>query len=134
MQGQVSQSFQCAPYDIKYNWNTNSSAVTIYNSNITAINDYKGGPFQQAVSSMTLIDDSFYSGQSFSTFGYELWSDPKNRNDGYITWYSNNAKTWTTTAAATGPNSAAQIGQRLISEEPMVCALFIHFAALTSFS
>lgn len=121
MQGEVSQSFQCAPYNLKYNWNNDTSATTIYNKDITAVNVYKGGPFQQAVSTVTLIEDRFYGGNEFSTFAYELWSDPKNRGDGYITWYSNDVKTWTVTSATTGPDTGAAIGQRLISEEPMVC-------------
>ena len=121
MQGEVSQSLQCAPYNLKYNWNNDTSATTVYNSDITAINGYKGGPFQQAVSAVTLIEDRVYGGNTFSTFAYELWSDPKNRDDGYVTWYSNDIKTWTITSATTGPDTAAAIGQRLISEEPMVC-------------
>ena len=121
MQGQASQSFQCAPYDLQYDWNNATPATTIYNPNITTINSYKGGPLQEAVSTLTFIEDQFYGGSEFSTFAYELWSDPNNRDDGYITWYSNNVKTWTVTSATTGPVTAAAIGQRLIPEEPLVC-------------
>lgn len=39
--------------------------------------------------------------------------------DGRITWGINSNPTWQLNANAMGPNSQTQIGQRLISEEPM---------------
>ncbi|KDR82685.1 hypothetical protein GALMADRAFT_56942 [Galerina marginata CBS 339.88] len=119
MQGQASQSFQVAPYDLGFNWNSNSPAVTIYDSSQTKLNTYKGGPYQQAMSSLTYVDNQFYAGNAYAPYGFEWWSDPQNRQDGYITWYSNGQKTWTATAATIGPNSGSQVSQRLISEEPM---------------
>lgn len=40
--------------------------------------------------------------------------------DGEIRWAINGSSTWTMRASAIGPDDAAQIGQRLVSEEPMV--------------
>lgn len=48
--------------------------------------------------------------------GFEYWPD---RKDGYITWYATGEPAWTLTAGAVGSNPRTQIGQRLISEEPM---------------
>lgn len=48
-----------------------------------------------------------------------MYSNPDKRSDGYITWVSEGVKSWQITAAAAGPNSVMQIGQRLIPEEPM---------------
>lgn len=47
--------------------------------------------------------------------GYEY--DPG--ADGRITWAINREQTWQLNAAAMQPNSGTQIGQRLISVEPM---------------
>lgn len=51
--------------------------------------------------------------------GFEMWADPNNRGDGYITWVSDGVKSWTMHASAVGPNAATGVGQRLIPEEPM---------------
>ncbi|KAF8158292.1 glycoside hydrolase family 16 protein [Crassisporium funariophilum] len=123
VQGEVSQSFQCAPYDLGYNWITTPPATTIYDSNITAINSYTGGPLQQAVSAVSYIDNKFYGGADYAAYGFEFWADPSHREDGFITWYSNNQKTWTVTAATVGPNAESQVQQRLIPEEPMYVIL-----------
>ncbi|KAF9046437.1 glycoside hydrolase family 16 protein [Panaeolus papilionaceus] len=120
-QAQMSQSFQCAPYDASFGWNSNSPAATVFDSNITRINSYRGGPFQQSMSALSYVNNSIYG--DFTTFGFEYWSDPNHRDDGYITWYSEGRKTWTATAASIGPNEEADIGQRLISEEPMYVIL-----------
>ncbi|KAF9481170.1 beta-glucan synthesis-associated [Pholiota conissans] len=128
MQGQVSQSFQCAPYDSGYFWNNASTATTIYDTDLTIFNAYRGGPFQEAVSAETYIEDRFYGGNDFAPYAYEFWSDPKNRDDGYITWYSNGQKTWTITSATVGPNDEAKVSQRLIPEEPMYLILNLAMA------
>ncbi|KAF9565666.1 glycoside hydrolase family 16 protein [Agrocybe pediades] len=121
--GEVSQSFQCAPYDVGFNWN--DDGMTIYNTSRTFKNTYQGGPFQQAMSGVSYIENQFIGGgdDAFATYGFEYWSDPNHRDDGYITWYYQGQKTWKATANIIGPNSEAGIGQRLISEEPMYVIL-----------
>ncbi|KJA24050.1 glycoside hydrolase family 16 protein [Hypholoma sublateritium FD-334 SS-4] len=131
MQGLVSQSYQCAPYDLFYDWNQQSPATTVFSDNISFINTYQGGPFQEAVSVETYIEDQFYGGNAYAPYAYEYWSDPNNRDDGYITWYSNGEQTWTMTSATIGPNSQSQVSQRLISEEPMY--LILNLAMAESF-
>lgn len=127
LQGLVSQSYQCAPYDLFYDWNQQSPATTVFNNDTSFINTYQGGPFQEAISVETYIEDQFYGGNAYAPYAYEYWSDPNNRDDGYITWYSNGQQTWTMTSATIGPNSQSQVSQRLISEEPMVYASRIGF-------
>jgi hypothetical protein len=51
--------------------------------------------------------------------GFEYASGP----DGSITWFVNNTPSWQITAAALGPNDETEIGQRLISVEPMAINL-----------
>jgi beta-glucan synthesis-associated protein KRE6 len=120
MRGQVSQSIQTAPYDYQYQFVNTTPAATIYDSSVTEFNSYKGGVFQQAISAVSNIDSQFYNDQAFAPYGFEWFSDPKNRDSGYVTWFSNGAQTWTMTAPAIGPNSISQVSQRLVPEEPMV--------------
>lgn len=87
---------------------------------MTYENGYHGGALQESISANSYLEDQFYSGQAFAPYAYEYWSDPDNRDDGYITWFSNNQKTWTVTSATVGPMEAVNVSQRLIPEEPMV--------------
>ena len=55
--------------------------------------------------------------------GFEYWSDPKNASDGYIIWQTGGQPTARMGAGALGPDlgvAGTQVGQRLISVEPMV--------------
>jgi len=130
MQGTASQSFQIAPYDMGYNFVDTAPASVLHNTTSTHFNVYKGGPLQQALSALTYYDDQYYGGRSYMTLGYEWWSDPNHRSDGYITWFYNRQKTWTATAASIAPNSQSQVSERLIPEEPLVCHYMIGFHKL----
>ncbi|KAG6841695.1 hypothetical protein C0991_007965 [Blastosporella zonata] len=121
-QGQVSQSFQCAPFNDQYQFNNASPATTIVNPDITSLNSYKGGTFQQAVSAVSYVDSANYNGQGYATYGYEWFFDQNNRQNGYITWYSGGVETWSITSASIGADPVSQISARLIPEEPMVRA------------
>jgi len=127
-QGEVSQSFQIAPYDLQYDYVATPPTTTIYNSSLTKFNTYKGGPLQEAVSAVTDVDAQFYGGNNYAAYGFEVWSDQNHREDGYVTWYSNSQKSWKMTAATVGPNTLSQVGQRLISEEPMVSHFWVYLA------
>jgi len=117
--GQVSQSYQCAPYNYKYEFDATEPASKIYNPSTTRFNTYKGGIYQQAMSALTDIDPSVYNDTGYAAYGYEWWYDSKHREDSFITWYSNGAPAWTATSASTPPDPISQVGQRLIPEEPM---------------
>lgn len=119
--GQVSQSAQVAPYNAHYEMtNNNTPATTIYDSSVTKLNTYKGGVYQQASSALTYIDNQNWNTTGYAPYGFEWWSNQGNRDEGYITWFSEGHKTWTMTAGSVGPDSTTQVGQRLISEEPHV--------------
>ncbi len=120
MTGEVSQSFQVAPYNLNYEFDNSTDATTIYDDSITIFNSYKGGPYQQAVSAVTSIDSNNYNNVGYATYGYEWWSDPNNRDDGYVTWSSQGKESWTMTSKTIGADPVTQVSQRLIPEEPMV--------------
>ena len=117
----ASQSFQVAPFDAGYEWDNSSSNYKFYDSDISELNSYKGGFFQEAVSTLTRVPNDAYrdGGAGFSMFGMEFQSNADDRSKGYITWYVDNKESWTLYGSGLGPNSDTQIGQRLVSEEPM---------------
>ncbi|KAJ7790537.1 glycoside hydrolase family 16 protein [Mycena olivaceomarginata] len=117
--GQVSQSYQVAPYNAMRQFNNDSSATPIQNASTTKLNHYMGDEFQQTVSALTYIDSSFYGGSAYAPYGLEWFSDSSKRESGFINWYSNGAKTWTLTSDTIGPDPTSQVSARLISEEPM---------------
>ena len=119
---EVSQSLQTAPFNYKYEFVNTSDATTIYDDTITQFNSYKGGTTQQGVSATTIIDSQNFGGNGYATYGYEWWSNPSKRSEGYVTWYSQGVESWKVTAASIGPDPLTQVSQRLIPEEPMVSA------------
>ncbi|KAG8904449.1 hypothetical protein FRB99_001709, partial [Tulasnella sp. 403] len=117
LRGSASQSLQLAPYNAGYQYI--EADTYVYNSTGTNLNSYKGGTYQQAVSALTDIGITAYNRSGFQTYGFEYWSNPKNRGEGFVTWASGGKPTWTLTAAAIGPDPKTEINSRLISEEPM---------------
>ncbi|KAJ7348909.1 glycoside hydrolase family 16 protein [Mycena albidolilacea] len=117
--GQASQSYQVAPYNMGYQFDNSSSSTPIVDPVNTRFNTYKGNVYQQTISAMTYIDDKYYSGNAFETYGLEWFSNPSKRASGYINWLTGGTKRWTLTPATIGPDQDASISQRLITEEPM---------------
>ncbi|THG98260.1 hypothetical protein EW145_g7457, partial [Phellinidium pouzarii] len=117
--GEVSQSYQVAPFNAFVKFDNSTPPTTIYNSTITKFNSFTGTALQQGISAVTLVDFDNYNNSNYAMYGIEYWSDMANRDDGYITWYSQGEKAWTVTSASIGPDSVSQISQRLITEEPM---------------
>ena len=77
-------------------------------------------------SSVKLFFVSLLSSQSINQTGFEYWSDPKNRQNGFITWQVDGQQTSTLYAPAVGPDQGtggSGVGQRLIPEEPMAIIL-----------
>lgn len=118
--GVASQSLQIAPMDIWYMPDYNF--IEIYNSDVTTMNTYAGGPVQQAVSATTTLNVTWYQygdvEHTFQNFGFEYLND---NDDGYITWYVGEEPTFTMQAYALGPNG--NIGFRRISKEPMAVVM-----------
>ena len=74
-QGQVSQSFQVAPFDAGLTYNTtNSNFVVYYDEDITGPNSFTGTNLQQSVSGVTYVDNGNYNGSAYAVYGYEWWS------------------------------------------------------------
>lgn len=74
--GEVSQSFQVAPYDDYYQSDNSSKNFKHYDTDLTYWNTYLGGHFQQAVSSLTRLPRNIYWDQpgdskQFTVFAME---------------------------------------------------------------
>jgi hypothetical protein len=124
--GEVSQSFQTAPFDDHYQFDNTTGKVEIYDEDLTHYNSYLGGTYQQAVSGLTLLPDRIYYDQvtggrskEFTTFSFEYSAVPEAREKGYIHWVTDGKPAWTMYADAIGPNPRTEIGRRIIPEEPM---------------
>ncbi|ODN85657.1 glucosidase [Cryptococcus wingfieldii CBS 7118] len=133
--GEVSQSFQVAPYDDHYQFNNASGMVKQYDADLTYWNTYLGGPYQQAVSSLTRLPRDIYYNQDiggdskqFAVFGMEYKAVPESREDGYITWYADNKTSWTMYADAVAANPRTEIGRRIVPEEPMAMIINLHMS------
>ncbi|WVQ81378.1 hypothetical protein IAT38_003502 [Cryptococcus sp. DSM 104549] len=116
--GEVSQSSQWAPFNPHYSFlNTSDKYYEVFDDDATKINEYMGSVYQQATSGLSVTDQDCYTAMSgcLSKYGFEYAPG----GDGYITWVNDGKKAWTIRGAAMGPNSEAQVGQRVVSEEPM---------------
>ena len=109
---------------------------------------------QQAVSSLTRTPSDMFqgSGDNFKTLGtytsslsclfifltiagFEYWSDPNNRQNGFINWQVDGQQTSTLWAAGVGPDQGtggSGVGQRLIPEEPMAIILNLGISRMLS--
>ncbi|KAF3904738.1 hypothetical protein ABW20_dc0100930 [Dactylellina cionopaga] len=110
--GVASQSSQIAPYDIYYM--PDYDFVEIHNHSVTEMNSWAGGPFQQAISGITALNNNWYDGNAFQKYAFEY--EP-GKGAGYITWFIGDEPSFTMRGEATGPNG--NIGARHISQEPM---------------
>ena len=109
----ATQSFQVAPFDIW--WYPNYEFMEIPDYSVSFVNTYTGGPFQQAVSTTTMLNNSWYDGAIYQKYAYEY--TPGITEDAEIAWWVGDQMTMRFDARALGPNG--NIGQRIISEEPM---------------
>ena len=141
--GVASQSVQFAPFDIWYqpDYGTASSYVEypidvvtdnvleyieLYDPSISMMNIYRGGVYQQALSGTTNLNNDWYNGQSYQTYGFEYVPG----NTGKITWFVGDEATWMMDARSVRPNG--NVGQRVVPMEPM--ALVMNFGMSASFA
>ncbi|KAH7885927.1 glycoside hydrolase family 16 protein [Phlebopus sp. FC_14] len=135
LQGQVSQSAQWAPMNAAYVWQNTTGNFDIPNADITVLNPYTGGVFQQATSAVTTTNQSCYTANTgcFATYGYEY--KPGYKSDSgvselrdsfkgltvcqYISWITNDEVAWTLDAAGVVADPLTEIADRPISQEPM---------------
>lgn len=71
--GQVSQSCQWAPFNEQYVWFNTSDNLIIPDPQISVLNSYRGGAFQQATSVVSNTDQTAYEGNggTFSVYGFQ---------------------------------------------------------------
>lgn len=122
--GVASQSLQVAPMDIW--WIVDYDFLEITNLSVTQMNSWNGGPFQQAVSGTTYLNPQWYDqsrDRAFQTYGMEYDNDDYN---GYISWYVGKDPAYTMYAGALSPNG--NVGQRIISKEPMAIVMNLGFS------
>ncbi|QRW00570.1 glycoside hydrolase family 16 protein [Ceratobasidium sp. AG-Ba] len=123
--GEVSQSLQVAPFNYGYYFANSTPATVLYNDQMTALNTYRGGPYQQCISCVSEVQDGNYvlGGGGYGTYGFEYWSNRKKRSEGFVTWTLDNKEMWTATASAIQGDSVTGISERIVSEEPMYIIL-----------
>ncbi|RMZ76814.1 hypothetical protein DV738_g4668, partial [Chaetothyriales sp. CBS 135597] len=109
--GVVSQSFQVAPFDIWYQ--PNYDFVELYDPSITTMNSYKGGPYQQAFSALTNLNNDWYDGNGYQVYAFEYTPG----DNGDIVWYVGDDPVWRLHANSLSANG--NVGRRTIPEEPM---------------
>jgi beta-glucan synthesis-associated protein KRE6 len=100
--------------------------VEVYDFQITEMNVYKGGPFQQAVSGLSNLNNQWYDGNAYQVYAFEYTPG----GSGDITWFVGQDATWRMTGDALGPNG--NVDQRIIPEEPM--SMVLNFGMSTGFS
>ena len=114
--GVVTQSYQVAPFDVYYR--PNSDFMQMPNYNTTQMNAYCGGPFQQAVSATTLLNNSWYNGTAYQKYAFEY---VPGTSTGKIAWFVGEDQTFMMDGRAIGQNG--NVGARHVSEEPMSMVL-----------
>ncbi|KAG8528499.1 uncharacterized protein KY384_007417 [Bacidia gigantensis] len=120
--GIVTQSYQVAPFDVWYH--PDYDYLSIPNYNVTQMNGYCGGPFQQAVSGQTELNNKWYDNIQYQKYGFEY--TPGSGEDGHIAWFVGDDVSFEMSGEAVGPNG--NVGYRPISEEPMAITLNLGFS------
>ncbi|KAG9921954.1 beta-glucan synthesis-associated, partial [Aureobasidium melanogenum] len=111
--GVATQSYQIAPFDTW--WYPNADFMEIPDYTLSFLNTWTGGPFQQAVSTTTMLNNDWYDGKAYQRYAFEYV--PGNTSESFIAWTVAGQEMMKFDARAIGPNG--NIGQRIISEEPM---------------
>jgi len=100
--------------------------MEIYNDKITSLNTYQGGPFQQALSGLTNLNNNWYNGKDYAVYNFYYVPGAS----GNIIWSVADDPVWKLDARSIGPNG--NVGQRVIPQEPM--SVVMNFGMSTGFS
>ncbi|KAH6673591.1 beta-glucan synthesis-associated protein-domain-containing protein [Halenospora varia] len=119
--GVVTQSLQVAPFDVFYRPNSNFLALPDYET--TQMNGYCGGPFQQAVSATTLLNNAWYDGNAYQKYAFEYVPGTSN---GKIAWFVGENPSFIMDGRAIGPNG--NVGARQVPMEPMSMVLNLGYS------
>lgn len=120
--GVATQSFQVAPFDIFYY--PNYDYMETPNYQFSYVNTYTGGPFQQAVSTTTILNNDWYDGKAYQKYSFEY--TPGGGKDAGIAWFVGNDEMMRFDGRAIGANGNVQ--ERLVSEEPMSMIINLGFS------
>lgn len=118
LRGAVSQSAQWAPFNPKYRYhNETGKDYELMDPDVTFINSYSGGVYQQATSGVSFTDQDCYTamGGCFGIYGFEYIPG----DEGYVWWVNDNKPAWWINASSMGPDAEAEVGQRPVPYEPM---------------
>lgn len=76
------------------------------------------------MSALTNTNDTNYAygGAEWVTYGFEYWSNPDSRDDGFIEWVADRP-VFRAAASAYDADPNVNISRRLVPEEPMVRSL-----------
>jgi beta-glucanase (GH16 family) len=121
--GVVTQSLQVAPFDNLYRPNSDFMAMPDYNT--TQMNGYCGGPFQQAVSATTLLNNGWYDGLAYQKYAFEYV--PGSAPTGKIAWFVGENPSFIMDSRAIGENG--NVGARQVPMEPMSMILNLGYSA-----
>ena len=88
------------------------------------MNGYCGGPFQQAISAQTELNNDWYDGKQYQKYGFEYTSGVGAQ--GKITWFVGGDVSFLMTGDAVGPNG--NVAARPITSEPMTIVLNVGFS------
>ena len=113
--GVATQSYQVAPFDIWYYPNYDFMQTPDYS--VSFVNSYTGGPYQQAVSTTTMLNNAWYDGKRIPEIRLRIRPRRRRERVHLLDPWARQRRC-ASTLAQSGPNG--NIGQRLISEEPMV--------------
>lgn len=122
--GTASQSLQIAPFDIFYQ--PDYDYMEIYDHSITGMNVYRGGPYQEALSAVTWLNNDWYDGKAYQTYGFEYTPG----SNGDVSWFVGNDYTYKVDSRSLRPNG--NIGQRTVPEEPL--SIIMNFGMSNSFA
>jgi beta-glucan synthesis-associated protein KRE6 len=90
------------------------------------MNSYQGSAYQQAVSGVSNLNNTWYDGKTYQSYAMEYSPGKK----GKVSWYIGTEKTWAMDTRTFGPNG--NIGQRVMPEEPM--AVVVNFGMSSGFA
>lgn len=116
--GQVSQSCQWAPFNNEYVWFNTTDNLIIPDPDVSSLNYYMGGAFQQATSVVSETNPDSYEGTGnvYEIYGFQY---QPGFDGGYITWISSGTVAWTLKQAGMAADTTVEIGPRPVPQEPM---------------
>lgn len=116
--GDVSQSCQWAPFNYAYQWFNTTDNLIIYDDELTHLNSYQGGVFQQATSGVSETNQDCYELETgcYAIYGFEY---KPGYDDAYIIWINDGKPAWQQRGPGTAADTRVEISARPIPQEPM---------------